>query len=109
MPDHIHLLLTVDEQVTVEKAMQLVKGRFSYLLRKTHGYLGEVWQRGFSEVRADDQVSFEQHREYIAQNPVRAGLSALPEDFPFCFKSLAKKKTQGLKPPFFPLAPLRHE
>jgi putative transposase len=30
MPDHLHLLFTVDVRMTVEKAMQLVKGRFSY-------------------------------------------------------------------------------
>jgi len=29
MPDHIHLLLTVHGQATIEKAMQLIKGRFS--------------------------------------------------------------------------------
>ena len=94
MPDHLHLLVTVDEQMTIEKAMQLIKGRFSYLLKKNYGYLGEVWQRGFSEVRADDEVSFTRHRKYIAQNPVKAGLSASPEEYPFCFGYLASKKAR---------------
>ena len=49
MPDHVHLLLTVGEGMTVEKAMQLLKGRFSYQLSHECGYKGEVWQRGFSE------------------------------------------------------------
>jgi len=51
MQDHVHLLFTVDEGMTVEKAMQLVKGRFSHRLGKELGYKGEVWQRGFSEVQ----------------------------------------------------------
>jgi putative transposase len=51
MPDHLHLLITVDGEMTIEKAMQFIKGRFSLGLRKESGYLGEVWQRGFSEVR----------------------------------------------------------
>jgi putative transposase len=92
MPDHVHLLMTVNEQMTIEKAMQLIKGKFSFLLKKEHGYLGEVWQRGFSEARADDEVSFMKFREYIAQNPVKAALAASPEEYPFCFVYLAKTK-----------------
>jgi len=34
MPDHVHLLLTVEDTMTIEKAMQLIKGRFSHLLSK---------------------------------------------------------------------------
>ena len=105
MPDHVHLLLTVNEGMTIEKAMQFVKGRFSFRLKKEFGYSGEVWQRGFSEVQVLDRSSFKTHREYIAQNPVKARLASSPEEYPYCFASLAKKKfdakvneSQGLKP-----------
>lgn len=98
MPDHLHLLLTVPGDTTVEKAMQLIKGGFSYRLKKELGYLGEVWQRGFSELRVDNPESYRRHREYIAQNPVKAGLVDSPEKFPYCFTYLAKQKQQGLKP-----------
>jgi putative transposase len=98
MPDHVHLLLTVDGKTTIERAMQLIKGRFSYRIKKETGYLGEVWQGGYSEVRVEDQESYSKHVEYIAQNPVKAGLVDSPEQYPFCFSSLAKKKAQGLKP-----------
>jgi putative transposase len=92
MPDHVHPLITVDGQMTIEKAMQLIKGRFSYRLKKELGYLGEVWQRGFSEVSVYEESSLNAHRTYIAQNPVRAGLVSSPEEYPYCFMSLAKKK-----------------
>ena len=92
MPDHIHLLLTVPGGMTIEKAMQLVKGRFSYRLKKEFGYLGEVWQRGFSEKRADTDESIAKYREYIAQNPVKAGLAEIRDEFPYCYAFLAKKK-----------------
>jgi putative transposase len=99
MPDHVHLLLTVGEGMTIEKAMQLIKGRFSFRLKKEFGHLGEVWQRGFSEVQVLGRESFDAHRAYIAENPVKAGLVRSPEDFPFCFGFLARKKAlQGLKP-----------
>ena len=50
--------------------MQFIKGGFSYQAEEGIGYAGEVWQRGFSEVRVEDRQSFLKHREYIAQNPV---------------------------------------
>jgi putative transposase len=95
MPDHVHLLLTVDEGMTVEKAMQLVKGRFSYCMGKELGFNGEVWQKGFSEVQVLGEESFEQHRAYIANNPVKAGLVDVPEKYPFCLESLARKKGEA--------------
>jgi putative transposase len=98
MPDHVHLLITVHEDTTIERAVQSIKGGFSYRLRKEFGCEGEVWQRGFSEVRVNDVESYRRHREYIAQNPVKAGLVGSPEEFPFCFTSLTRQKAQGLKP-----------
>src|SRR5664280_3050393 len=65
MPDHVHLLITVPGDMTIEKAIQFIKGGFSYRLKKEFRYSGEVWQRGFSEVRVDDRGSFLQHWEYI--------------------------------------------
>jgi putative transposase len=102
MPNHLHLLMTLPGDVTIEKAMQLVKGGFSFRLKKELGYQGEVWQRGFSEVRVNDGQSFLKHRAYIAQNPVRAGLVDRAEQWPYCYSYLAKKKAQGLKPSLAP-------
>jgi putative transposase len=79
----------------VEKAMQLMKGGFSYRLKREFGYAGEVWQRGFSDVRIEDKESLLRHRDYIAQNPVRKGLANSPEEYPFCFEYLAKRKAAG--------------
>lgn len=92
MPDHIHLLITVRDQMTIEKAMQLIKGGFSFRLKRELGYLGEVWQHGFSEVRVDTEESLSNHCEYIAQNPIKAGLVAAAEEYPYCFAYLARKK-----------------
>jgi putative transposase len=47
MPNHLHLLITVRSGMTIEKAMQLVKGRFSFRLKRELGYLGEVGSRDF--------------------------------------------------------------
>ena len=94
MPDHLHVLLTVGEGMTIEKAMQFVKGRFSYRLAHEFDSKGEVWQRGFTEVQVMNRENFEQCRNYIAQNPVKAGLAVSAGEYPFCFAALAKKKAE---------------
>jgi putative transposase len=95
MPDHLHLLMTIPSDMTIEKAMQLVKGGFSYRLRKEYGFQGEVWQRGFSEVRVNDRESWLRYREYIGQNPVKAGLADSAEQYPYSYTYLAGKKRRG--------------
>ena len=87
--------MTLPGDITIEKAMQLIKGGFSYRLKKEFGYQGEVWQRGFSDVRINDGQIFLQHREYIVQNPVKAGLVDTAELYPYGFTYLAKKKRRG--------------
>ena len=39
MPNHVHLLTTVSGESTIERAVQLVKGGFSYRLKREVGYL----------------------------------------------------------------------
>jgi putative transposase len=97
MPDHVHILMTVSAGVSLEKAMQLIKGGFSFRARKELGFGGEIWQRGYSDVRILDDKSFRQHREYIDENPVKAGLVDRPEAYPFGTAYLKRRK-QGLKP-----------
>ncbi|MGB8097966.1 MAG: transposase, partial [Terracidiphilus sp.] len=83
MPDHIHILITVPGEVTIENAAQLIKGGFSYRAKKELGFEGEIWQKGFSEVGVRDRRNFLEHRRYIEENPVKAGLASSPEDYPY--------------------------
>ena len=99
MPDHLHILLTVSGDVTVEKAMQWIKGGLSFRAGKELDFKGEIWQRGFSDVRVHDRQSFYQHRAYIDENPVKAGLASVPEEYPFGSAYLKKQKQAGAKAP----------
>jgi len=108
MPNHVHILMTLPGDMTLERAMQLIKGGFSYRAGKELGFRGEIWQRGFSDVRVVDEVSFEQHREYVGNNPVKAGLANLPDEYPHGSLYLKKQKDAGAKA--HPLnAPERHD
>jgi putative transposase len=101
MPDHVHILFTVGPSLTVERAVQFVKGGFSYCAKKELRILAEIWQRGFSEVRILDHASFAARQHYIAENAVRAGLVGKAEAYPFSSvsgKYRLDEEPQGLKP-----------
>jgi putative transposase len=97
MPNHVHVLVTVPGEMSVEKAMQLIKGGFSFRANKELGFRGEVWQRGYSDEQILDERSFEQHRDYIDNNPVKAGLANRPEEYQFGSACLKKQKAGRVK------------
>src|SRR2546430_9942210 len=44
MPEHVHLLLTPGEDVTLERSVQLIKGGYSHALGVEFGKHKGVWQ-----------------------------------------------------------------
>ena len=82
MPDHVHLILTPSSKVSLEKATQRIKGGFSFQVGKNVSSKIEVWQPGFTQHLILDEDDFQKHRDYILDNPVRAGLVRHREDYP---------------------------
>jgi putative transposase len=72
MPDHFHILLA--PKTSLEKAVQFVKGGFSYRARKELGSNMEIWQKGFSDHRIRDAGDYLRHVAYMRENPVRKHL-----------------------------------
>jgi putative transposase len=83
MPEHVHLLLTPASEVTLERAVQLIKGGYSHAFG-VEFRRGEVWQRGFTDHRIRDTGDFRNHRDYIHQNPVKRGLVVEPHEYRYC-------------------------
>ena len=81
MPDHIHVLLT--PQTSVEKAMQFIKGGFSFRARKELGSNMEVWQKGFQDHRIRDANDYAIHVSYIHNNPMKERLCEKPDQYPY--------------------------
>jgi putative transposase len=71
MPDHFHILLTPEESAPLEKAVQYIKGGFSFRAKRDLGFRAEVWQPSFTNHRIRDARDYEQHRLYIRENPVK--------------------------------------
>jgi putative transposase len=71
MSDHFHVLLT-PTGISLERAVQFIKGGFSYRVGKELVSNVEVWGRGYVDHRIRDENDYWQHVEYIRQNPVEA-------------------------------------
>jgi len=84
MPDHLHLLLTPETDQSIERCMQFIKGGFSFRAKKDLQFTREVWTPGFNKTLVLSPQSFVAVKEYIENNPVKAGMSSSAEDFQFC-------------------------
>lgn len=79
MPDHFHALVTPAPDVSLEKAVQFIKGGFSFRLKSKL----DVWMRSFNETQIMSAAKFVNCVRYIEANPVRRGLVSTPESHPF--------------------------
>jgi putative transposase len=99
MPDHFHLLLT--PSMALERAVQFIKGGFSYRAKRELGSNAEIWQRGFADHRIRDAEDYDRHLHYIHLNPVKKHLCDTP--FAYRYSSVFSgwkldPIPQGLKP-----------
>jgi putative transposase len=65
MPDHLHLLLTPAPDVSVEKAVQFIKGGFSFRLKSKQ----PVWEDSFTKLGMKDPASYDNHRNTSTRIP----------------------------------------
>jgi putative transposase len=99
MPEHFHILLT--PSVTLERAVQFIKGGFSFKAKKELGSAMEVWQVGFSDHHIRNAADYSNHVGYIYRNPVGRKLVECAEGYPYCsaFPGATKEEVpRWLKP-----------
>lgn len=79
MPEHFHALITPAPDVSLEKAMQFIKGGFSFRLKSKLN----VWMRSFNESQISTEEKFMNCVRYIEENPVRRGLASTSGAYAF--------------------------
>lgn len=81
MPEHFHLLITSAEGISLERAVQFIKGGSAHRIREERKLSFPVWQRGFTDHRVRGVDDYETHVRYIERNPVERGIAASPQEF----------------------------
>jgi REP element-mobilizing transposase RayT len=86
MPDHVHLLFTALRgengwSFPLLEIMQSLKGSTAHRINKLLHRSGPVWEEESFDHVLRSYESVNEKREYIRQNPVRAGLAQRPEDY----------------------------
>ncbi|HXE07597.1 MAG TPA: transposase [Acidobacteriaceae bacterium] len=76
MPDHVHVLLTPAPDLAIERCAQLLKGGFSFAVRKTTP--GEIWQEGYHAHRIINDHDLRNQTLYILNNPAKRRLNLYP-------------------------------
>ena len=82
MPEHLHLIIT-PTKITLERAMQCIKGGFSFQLNKNLRVKKDIWQPSFLDRRIRDSLEYQKFKDYIWQNPVKRFLARTPEEYPY--------------------------
>jgi putative transposase len=67
MPDQVHLILTPAPEVSLEKAMQYIKGGFSFRLKSKL----DVWERSYDSRRILDPKEFAERIVYRTESRSR--------------------------------------
>jgi putative transposase len=90
MPDHFHALITPATDVSLEKAMQYIKGGFSFRLKRKL----DIWMRSYNESQILTEEKFANSVRYIEDNPIRKRLVSTPEVYLY---------TSAVQGPFDPM------
>lgn len=83
MPDHIHLFVTLEsDKICLSDWVGSLKKGISKVLRR-RGESSPHWQKGFFDHVMRGGESYSQKWDYVRDNPVRAGLVAQTDDWPY--------------------------
>jgi putative transposase len=92
MTNHVHLLIqpllkSEKEYWSLSSIMNSIKSYSAKQIPKVMNHIGIVWQNERYDHIVRNEQEFQQFWEYIRQNPVKAGLSSTPEDYPFFWQT----------------------
>ena len=82
MPNHVHLILTPEDEGGVSRAMARLHRRYAGRIHARRKRTGHFWQGRFGCVTMDEDHLAAAFR-YVELNPVRARLVKRPEDWPW--------------------------
>lgn len=81
MPNHIHLLIKSNRESNFSMFMKRLNLAYYHYYHSHYGFVGYFWQGRFKSQLIDSDPYFIQCGKYVELNPVRAGLSPMPDDY----------------------------
>jgi REP-associated tyrosine transposase len=82
LPDHLHLFVSVGEDIALAKWVGTLK-RFLSKAVDNADSADPLWQRGFFDHVMRSAESYSQKWDYVRENPVRASLVKDADDWPY--------------------------
>lgn len=82
MPDHIHWLLTLGMNKSLQKLVQQMKSLSAKSLHKSAFPGEQIWQKGFHDRALRREEDVRQVARYVIANPLRAGLVRSLREYP---------------------------
>jgi REP element-mobilizing transposase RayT len=83
MPNHVHVLFKLAADSSLGAVIRSWKGAGAMEINRLLGRAGPLWMADYFDRFIRDLDHFYNCRAYIRNNPVKAGLCAQPEDWPF--------------------------
>ena len=85
MPDHAHWLIRLGDRDNLSGVVNRLKSGSARAVNATLQRTGSVWAPAFHEHTMRDETHIRAAAAYIRHNPVRAGLVAAAEDYPYLY------------------------
>lgn len=76
MPNHVHALVQLKNEVTLQKLMRTWKGISSRNIGQIINRPPPLWQEGYWDRMIRNEAHYLRCRKYIRNNPEKAGLNA---------------------------------
>jgi putative transposase len=83
MTNHVHLLATPAYDDSISKTFQSVGRRYVQYFNYTYKRSGTLWEGRYRATVVDSERYLLTLMRYIELNPVRAGMVAVPQDYPW--------------------------
>ena len=83
MPTHVHVLVSPKDGCTLSEILHSWKSFTAKAANRALGRKGSFWAEEYFDRAIRDDVHYRTAHAYIVNNPVKAGLCASPEDWPF--------------------------
>jgi putative transposase len=96
MPTHIHLLIEPGEGTSLSRIMQWIKTRSAKRWNFLHGSKNHLWGDRYFARAIKNPQEYESVMNYIDQNPVKAGLTAVPAEWPASGAYYREQNVKGL-------------